>query len=41
MGCRRLGRLGRASSNVMETKEEYHVEVEKVRIKIKGKDNER
>jgi hypothetical protein len=37
LGCSRLDRLARASSNIMETKEEQHVEVGKVRVKRKGK----
>ena len=37
----RLGRLVRASSNAMETREEQYVEVGKVRVKQKSKDNER
>ena len=41
MGCPRLGRPARAFSNAMETKEEQHIEIGKVRVKVKGKDNER
>jgi hypothetical protein len=39
--CPRLGRPVRASSNAMETREEQHVEVGKVRVKKNDKDNER
>jgi hypothetical protein len=41
LGCPRLGRPARASSNAMETKEEQHVEVGKVRVKRKGKDDKK
>ena len=37
----RLGRPVRASSNAMETREEQYVEVGKVRVKQKSKDNKR
>ena len=41
LGCSRLDRLARASSNILETKEEQHVEVGKVRVKRKGIDDKR
>ena len=37
LGCPRLGRPAKASSNAMETEEEQHVEIGKARVEIKVK----
>jgi hypothetical protein len=41
LGCHRLGKPAKASSNAMETKEEQHVGVGKARILGKGKDDKK
>ena len=41
LGCPRLDRPARTSSNAMKMKEEHHVEIGKARVEIKGKNNER
>ena len=42
LDCPRLRTLARVSSNAMDTKEEqHHIEVGKVRVKNKGKDNKK